>query len=101
MPKRNDAVNAIPSTRIAGSASEGRGKPSLALRACVVSPPEEPLPIPRPVPTEGVELPFGYLENNDTALAVTLPRPVQAGESVTVDVEFVMRLPQKQGRWGQ
>src|SRR5439155_22743520 len=47
------------------------------------------------------ELPFGYLENNDTALTVTLPNPVQQGESVTVDIVFVMRLPPKQGRWGQ
>jgi hypothetical protein len=36
-----------------------------------------------------------------TALVVPLPRPVGQGESVTLDIEFFFRLPQKQGRWGQ
>jgi hypothetical protein len=36
-----------------------------------------------------------------TALVVPLPRPVAQGETITLEVEFEFRLPQKQGRWGQ
>jgi hypothetical protein len=36
-----------------------------------------------------------------TTLVVPLPRPVGPGESVTVVLDFTMRLPPKQGRWGQ
>jgi hypothetical protein len=41
------------------------------------------------------------LEDTKTALVVPLPTPVGRGESVTVQLEFTLRLPQKQGRWGQ
>src|SRR5262249_33011401 len=44
---------------------------------------------------------FSYQKDNDCALVVSLPRPLRPGETVTVDVEFVLRLPQLQGRWGQ
>jgi hypothetical protein len=46
-------------------------------------------------------LPFHYREDNATALVVPLPRPVAHGESVSIAIDFVMHLPQKQGRWGQ
>jgi hypothetical protein len=46
-------------------------------------------------------LQFDYQETNNTALAVKLPRPIGKNESVTLDVDFDFRLPQKQGRWGQ
>lgn len=36
-----------------------------------------------------------------TALVVPLSHPVTQGETVTVVIEFELRLPQKQGRWGQ
>jgi hypothetical protein len=36
-----------------------------------------------------------------TALVVPLPQPIATGQSVTVEIEFTLRLPQKQGRWGQ
>jgi hypothetical protein len=69
----------------------------------------------------GARLPFYYLEATGkplvveappggpgdtgaacgTALVVPLPRPVGQGESVTVLLEFRLRLPQRQGRWGQ
>lgn len=62
---------------------------------------EAPLHAPRELPVDGTELPFGYPDDSDTALVISLPKPVQQGESITIDVEFVMRLPQKQGRWGQ
>jgi hypothetical protein len=47
-----------------------------------------------------LELATCYRKDNDTALVVTLPRPVLQGDSVTVDLEYVMHLPNKQGRWG-
>jgi hypothetical protein len=55
------------------------------------------LPLPAPV----VELPYHYQEKIPTALEVALPRPVGPNESVTIDLEFVIRLPPRQGRWGQ
>jgi hypothetical protein len=71
------------------------------------------LPTPRPLPAETpppaparpfdrpIILSSHYQEDNDTALVVPLPRPVACGETVTVELEFVLRLPQIQGRWGQ
>src|SRR5262249_42901826 len=47
------------------------------------------------------ELPFHYQEKNATALEVQLPAPVGPGQGVTLDLAFTLRLPQKQGRWGQ
>jgi hypothetical protein len=44
---------------------------------------------------------FCYQDDNPTALVVTLPHPVGQGEAVTVALDFTLRLPQKQGRWGQ
>jgi Peptidase family M1 domain len=48
-----------------------------------------------------VSLPFCFRADNDTALEVTLPREVRQNEHVTVEVTFTLRLPQRQGRWGQ
>lgn len=59
------------------------------------------LPPPRPLESEPKELTFHYREDNQTALIVPLPEPVGPGETITVEVEFIMRLPQKQFRWGQ
>jgi hypothetical protein len=42
-----------------------------------------------------------YRDDIPTALVVPLPRPLGPKESVTLELEFVMRLPAKQGRWGQ
>jgi hypothetical protein len=42
-----------------------------------------------------------YRRDNLTALEVPLPKPVEKGQKVTVELTFTMRLPQKQGRWGQ
>jgi hypothetical protein len=52
-------------------------------------------------PEAALELPFHYQEDNPTALVVPLPRPVGVNESVTIELQFIMRLPPKQGRWGQ
>ena len=48
-----------------------------------------------------VVLPFRFRADNDTALEVSLPREVCQNEHVTVEVTFTLRLPQRQGRWGQ
>jgi hypothetical protein len=52
------------------------------------------------VTLDGKALPCGYLKENNCALAVTLPAPVPEGGCVTVEVDFVFHLPEKQGRWG-
>lgn len=41
-----------------------------------------------------------YREKPETALVVPLPHAVAAGESVTLDLEYTLTLPNKQGRWG-
>jgi hypothetical protein len=46
-------------------------------------------------------VPFAYAPQNNTALEVTLPWEVHQGEQVTLELIFTLRLPQKQGRWGQ
>lgn len=46
-------------------------------------------------------LPFSYLPENDTALVVDLPQPLGKGQSIELELRFVLRLPQRQGRWGQ
>jgi Peptidase family M1 domain/Omp85 superfamily domain len=46
-------------------------------------------------------LTFGYQPGNDTALEIALPHPVGEGETVILDIDFNLRLPPKQGRWGQ
>ena len=56
------------------------------------------LPTTGPAP---VKLPWHFEGDTNTTLVVDLPRLVQPGESITVHVELVMHLPQKQGRWGQ
>lgn len=47
------------------------------------------------------EVKFAFQEANQTALTVKLPSPVAQGETVTVELEFTIDLPAKQGRWGQ
>jgi Peptidase family M1 domain/Omp85 superfamily domain len=53
------------------------------------------------VTLNGRELAFRYQEENNTALEVILPDTVSQGQSVTIEIAFDFRLPQKQGRWGQ
>ncbi|MGE3804859.1 MAG: M1 family aminopeptidase [Gemmataceae bacterium] len=65
---------------------------------------DELLPPPRVAPDVRkpiADLAFDYRADMPTALVVKLPRPVAKGETVTIDIEFWVRLPQKQGRWGQ
>ncbi len=49
----------------------------------------------------GDALPFRFDGDTRTDLVLPLPRPVAAGDCVTVVLDFTLRLPQKQGRWGQ
>lgn len=46
-------------------------------------------------------LSFESEEHNPCALWVSLPHPVGPGESVTVELDCCVRLPNKHGRWGQ
>ncbi|MEO2089542.1 MAG: hypothetical protein ABGY75_08615, partial [Gemmataceae bacterium] len=46
------------------------------------------------------DLKFAYREDNQTALEIELPHAVQPGQSVTVELDATVRLPNKQGRWG-
>lgn len=49
----------------------------------------------------GVALPFAFRADNDTALEINLPSEVPQGGRVTVELTLSLRLPQRQGRWGQ
>jgi hypothetical protein len=44
---------------------------------------------------------LGTSDDCGTALVVPLPKPVQPGEKVSIEIDYFFRLPQKQGRWGQ
>jgi hypothetical protein len=65
-----------------------------------VEPSRTELPPPRTVEAQDEGLPFHYQEKNDSALVVPLPRPVKQGETITLDLEFVLKLPNVCGRWG-
>ncbi len=69
----------------------------------------ENLPPPRPLAeqkqsrapsTKSDELAFHYDEKNDTALVVPLPKPVRQGDTIVIEIEFVLKLPNIYGRWG-
>ncbi|MCI0705369.1 MAG: hypothetical protein L0241_30280 [Planctomycetia bacterium] len=47
-----------------------------------------------------VALEYAYDENNPTALRFALPQPIMPGQTITVELECCVRLPNKQGRWG-
>ncbi len=65
------------------------------------APPGQAPPPLQPPGDRPQELKFFYLKENDCALVVPLPRPVQQGDTVMVELVWVLRLPQLQGRWGQ
>ena len=60
----------------------------------------DPLRLPPPHQKKQT-LQHQFAPDNDTALVLPLPHEVGPGESVTVEMEFVMKLPPKKGRWGQ
>jgi Peptidase family M1 domain len=45
---------------------------------------------------------LAFVQHTDiaTAVSVALPTPVAQGQSVTVELEYELKLPNKQGRWG-
>ncbi|MFM7148566.1 MAG: M1 family aminopeptidase, partial [Gemmataceae bacterium] len=45
-------------------------------------------------------LKFTFEGDTETTMVVPLPKSVGPGESVTVALNFIFRLPEKQGRWG-
>ncbi len=49
----------------------------------------------------GQEVKAHYAGDTDTDLLVPLPGPLPAGQTVTVELDYTLHLPQKQGRWGQ
>lgn len=66
----------------------------------VLPPPQQVLPAPG-ADFEPMPLPFGYKEDMLTALVVQLPHEVGPGQSVTLELDLVLKLPQVKGRWGQ
>ena len=52
-------------------------------------------------PGQNAPLSFNFEGDTKTTLVLPLPFEVQPGQSVTVALDMVMHLPQKQGRWGQ
>ena len=42
-----------------------------------------------------------HFREDGTTLVVDLPQPLVAGERVVLDLHVTMKLPQRQGRWGQ
>jgi hypothetical protein len=51
-------------------------------------------------PAVATDLPTYWKSDLDTALVVPLPEPVAPGESVAVEIDYTLKLPGKQGRWG-
>src|SRR5260370_4561965 len=52
-------------------------------------------------PGKDEELAMRYEGDTKTSLVLPLPYEVKPGQSATVILDITMRLPQKQGRWGQ
>ncbi|HEY2909903.1 MAG TPA: hypothetical protein VGI99_06635, partial [Gemmataceae bacterium] len=52
-------------------------------------------PLPRPEPLQ-----YEFDEESPTTLRFPLPKPIQPGETATVEIGFCLHLPNKQGRWG-
>ena len=50
---------------------------------------------------EKKRLRYAYQDENASALTIDLLEEVGPGQSVTVEIDCTVRLPQKQGRWGQ
>ncbi|MGL4419871.1 MAG: M1 family aminopeptidase, partial [Gemmataceae bacterium] len=53
----------------------------------------------KPIP-EPQLAPYSFRHDNMTAIVVELPEAVLPGESITVEVDCCIRMPNKQGRWG-
>ncbi len=49
----------------------------------------------------GQESRFHYAGDTDTDLVLPLAGPLAPGQAVTVELDYDLHLPQKQGRWGQ
>ena len=55
----------------------------------------------KPAGPDPVRLKYRYRDDQQTILYVDLPVTVGPGESVTVELTGSVKLPEKQGRWGQ
>jgi hypothetical protein len=56
---------------------------------------------PEPPDAQARELTHHFQPALPTALVVNLPHLVGYGETVTVEIDYTIRLPKKMGRWGQ
>jgi hypothetical protein len=52
-------------------------------------------------PEEGIYVPFAFDHENQTELHIPLPEPVEPGQTVTVRLNFTVKVPPVKGRWGQ
>jgi hypothetical protein len=80
-----------------------RLRPSEALDTVGKALDVERVALPGVTSADGADAPldFSFPQDHPTALVVPLPWGVGQGQSVTVAVDFTLRLPQRQGRWGQ
>jgi hypothetical protein len=87
--------------RLAPSETMSFDGPALRMEAVVGVPDVHRAGVPPAGSMEGALLGHHFAEDNPTALVVPLPTEVGPGQSVTVELAFTLRLPQKMGRWGQ
>jgi hypothetical protein len=82
--------------RVTPSEALGVKQPSLEVEGVYLVVPAGPDALP-----QMSALRFRFDGDTKTALVVNLPFAVEGGKSVTVVLDFVFKLPPKQGRWGQ
>ena len=82
----------------------GETEPACEVHKITLVDPGAPFPAPPVANAPGspaVDVPFRYEGETNTTLVVPLPQPVRQGETVSVVLDVTMKLPKKQGRWGQ
>ncbi|MBL8796395.1 MAG: hypothetical protein JNM56_21025 [Planctomycetia bacterium] len=87
--------------RMTPSESMALGAPPFELENVKLVPAKPPAAQVAKPAAAHAELKYHWKDDNCTALVVELSHPVGPGESVTIELNFGFRLPQKQGRWGQ
>ena len=97
--------------RVNPSDELGETEPACEVRKVTLVDPTVPFPAPpagdaepgrlTPPLANAVDVPFRYEGDTNTSLVVPLSHPVRQGEAISVVLDITMKLPQKQGRWGQ
>jgi hypothetical protein len=103
VPKDQLALNAktLEILRLSPSDAIDLNGPPLQMQSvCLLSEPGAGK-APAGEPVTRVALSYFFRAENDTALEIDLPHEVRQGERVMVELAFSVRLPQRQGRWGQ